>query len=251
MPVRGLRGTPTFPCQVAGSEKRSVGPGTGDGLQLAAGRRRSPLRASRGRAGAAGRPCRPGRSSRPSSSAGAVEPRSRSSLFSCAWFGGVQCFRQLRPSGESTSTLSPQFVLAVERAVAGRDEQVAGRRIDDRSRTPPDRRVAAGAGRRLHDRAAVRAERVPDADDVAVRGIEGHDVALVRRRVADVAVGRGDHEPVREVERRGELLVRRVAGDRGRPEHLAVRDRELPDARRRARRRRSLRGRVGDRASWS
>ena len=56
-----------------------------------------------------------------------------------------------------------------------------------------------------------------------------HDVPLVRRRVADVAAGRRDHEAARDVQRRGELLVRRVARDRGRPEHLAVGDAQLAD----------------------
>ena len=76
----------------------------------------------------------------------------------------------------------------------------------------------------------VRAERVPDVRDPA--GLLGHrhDMSLVRRCVADVAAGGREHEPARHVERRGDLLVCRIAGDRRRPEHLAVGEPELADA---------------------
>ena len=153
------------PCQVAGSEKRSVGPGTGtvcSSPPVVGVRRR---RASRAAAAAAGRPCRPGRSSRPRAAparssrdrgrCGSARPGSPASSASAA----------ASPSGESTSDAVAPVRLAVEGAVAGRDEQVAGRRVDDRRRAAPDRRVARRARRGLDDPVPVRAERVPDADD--------------------------------------------------------------------------------------
>src|SRR5581483_4354843 len=42
--------------------------------------------------------------------AGAVEPRSRSEVFSSAWFGGVQWPMTRDASGESSITLSPKSV---------------------------------------------------------------------------------------------------------------------------------------------
>ena len=62
-----------------------------------------------------------------------------------------------------------------------------------------------------------------------LRGEERNDVALVRRGVADVAARRHEHEAAREVERRRELLVRRVAGHARRPQHLPVGDAQLAD----------------------
>ncbi len=54
-------------------------------------------------------------------------------------------------------------------------------------------------------------------------------MALVGRSVADVAVGRGEQEAARVVQRPRQLLVRRVARDRRRPEQLPGRHRELHD----------------------
>ena len=58
---------------------------------------------------------------------------------------------------------------------------------------------------------------------------ERDDVALVGRRVADVAAGRRDHEPVREVQRGRDLLALRQQRDRGRPDLASVGNRELAD----------------------
>ena len=68
-------------------------------------------------------------------------------------------------SGESTSTLSPQSVRAVPRAVPGRHHEVAGRRVDGGAVARPDRRVARRAGARDDQPAAIAAERVPDVRD--------------------------------------------------------------------------------------
>jgi hypothetical protein len=53
----------------------------------------------------------PWTASAPPSSAGAVDPRSTSPLFSCSWLRGVQFCNRRAASGDSSSTLSPQFVL--------------------------------------------------------------------------------------------------------------------------------------------
>ena len=107
--------------------------------------------------------------------------------------------------------------LAVVRRVPGRDQDAAGVGLDHRAGPGPDRRVGVRAARRLDDLVPVRAERVPDVDDLTARPVDRDDVALVGRRVADVAAGRREHEPARDVERRPELLVGRVARDRDRP----------------------------------
>ena len=75
----------------------------------------------------------------------------------------------------------------------------------------------------------IRAERVPDVQQPAVPRGDDDDVALVRRRVADVAAGRGDHVPAVEVERGGDLLVARQLRDPAPPDCVTGLDRELLD----------------------
>ena len=217
------------PFQVAGSEKRSVGPGTGTVcssppvVALTPASAREPEQAQLAVLAAldevAVRRAVPARSSR---------GRDRRA-FSSAWFAGVQCFSSRFASGERTSTLSPQFVLPSKGAlpVATSRSPVAGSTTG--AERPQIAESLAGhvEGWMIPCRSEQSEFQTPTILPFA--GFERHDVPLVGRRVADVAVGRGEHEAVREVERRGELLVRRVARDRGRPEHLAVRDRELPD----------------------
>ena len=126
------------------------------------------------------------------SSAGPVEPRSTSAPFSCAWFAGVQCRSRREASGESTSTLSPQFVRAVRTA---RCRWRRARSPLPGSTTAPCRAqiaesLAQQVRRRDHSCRSL-AERVPDVRDPAGRArIDRHDVTLVRRRVADVAARR-------------------------------------------------------------
>ena len=128
---------------------------------------------------------------------------------------------------EHERTVAP-VRLPVVRRVAGRNDQIAVGRIDSGAVPRPDRRVTLVTAARDDQGVPVAAERVPDVDDLP--GLLGHrhDVALVRRRVADVAAGRHDHEAARDVDRRGHLLVGRVERDRRRPQHLAVGDAELP-----------------------
>src|SRR5206468_3423743 len=104
-----------------------------------------------------------------------------------------------------------------------------GPRHDDDAGARPDRRAALGAAARADERVAVAAQRVPDVDEPAGARVQGGDVSLVRRRVADVAARRREHEAAREVERRAELLARGKHGDRARPDLAAGRQRELVD----------------------
>ena len=236
---RRSRGRPSSPSRSRAPRRGRSGPGTGTVWSSPPVVAFDAGEAARAAAGAACRPCRPGRSSR-SRAAPARSSRGRGrSLFSSLLVRRRPVLQEPLAVGREDEDAVAPVRLPVERPVAGRDEQVAGRGIDDRRRAAPDRRVARGAGRRLDDLVAVGAERVPDADDPAARRVERHDVPLVGRRVADVAVGRGEDEAVREVERRGELLVRRVARDRRRPEHLPGRRPRACGSRRRARRRRS------------
>ena len=73
------------------------------------------------------------------------------------------------------------------------------------------------------------AEGVPDVQQPAVLRADDDDVSLVRRRVADVAAGRGDHVTAVEVERGGDLLELRQLRDRSAPDGMAGRDRQLLD----------------------
>ena len=145
------------------------------------------------------------------------------------------------PAREAEHRVAP-VGLAVPGRVACRDEQLSVRRVDDCAGATPDRGVARAAARRV-DQSRCRLEQSefhtcrsapPRADD--------RDVALVGRRVADVAAGRRDHVPVREVERRRDLLARRQLRDRHAPRAVAVRDRRACRCCRRARPRRSTAG---------
>src|SRR5581483_10021397 len=82
---------------------------------------------------------------------------------------------------------------AVPRRVPGRDEDLPVRLVDDGARAAEDRAVARAAARWFDQAVPVRAERVPDVQELAARGVEDRDVALVRRRIADVAARRRDH----------------------------------------------------------
>ena len=73
------------------------------------------------------------------------------------------------------------------------------------------------------------AEGVPDVQQPAVLRADDDDVSLVRRRVADVTAGRGDHVTAVEVERGGDLLELRQLRDRSAPDGMTGRDRQLLD----------------------
>ena len=135
---------------------------------------------------------------------------------------------QLRVLREPEQRVAP-VRLAVERAVAGRDEQRAGLRLDDGAAASPDRGVAPGATARDDQLRVVGAERVPDVQQLAAARVDDGDVPLVRRLVADVAAGRREHVPVREVEGRRDLLARGQQRDRPAPQHVTVRDAQLLD----------------------
>ena len=74
-------------------------------------------------------------------------------------------------------------------AVSGGDEYVAGGGIDHGSRPTPDRRPGRLAGRGLEQAGVIAAQGVPDAEQAAALRIENGHVALVGRRIADVAAG--------------------------------------------------------------
>src|ERR1043166_7907652 len=67
-------------------------------------------------------------------------------------------------------------------------------------------------------------------EQLSGRPIEDADVTLIRRRVADVAASGGDDMALRVVEWRRNLLARGQARDRGRPQDVAIADRELFDS---------------------
>src|SRR5712691_4661523 len=73
--------------------------------------------------------------SEPPSRAGAVDPRSTSPAESCAWLRGVQLCRRCAASGDSSRTLSPQFV----RPFHGPLPVATSRRPVDGSTTAPAR----------------------------------------------------------------------------------------------------------------
>ena len=108
------------------------------------------------------------------------------------------------PSARARSPRRPSSC-PVPRRVAARDEEVPAARHDDRAGRAP--RSPASLAR--HDdgtrsRVPVRAERVPDVEELPA-GRDHRDVPLVRRPVAEAA-RRRDHVSVREVERRRDLL---------------------------------------------
>ena len=118
----------------------------------------------------------------------------------------------------------------VPRCVAGGNEQIARRRVDDGAGAAPDRGVARVACARDEQAAAIRAERVPHVQQLAARTVDDGHVALIGRRVADVSAGGRDHVAVGVVQRGRDLLARSQPRDRGAPGGVAARCRELVDA---------------------
>src|SRR6476660_9089844 len=110
--------------------------------------------------------------------------------------------------------------MTVQRPVAGGPEERAAAGDDDRAGAAPDRRVARGAPRRVDESAMSGAEGVPDVQQPAVLRPHHDDVSLVRRSVADVAAGRGDHLTAVEVERGSDLLELRQLRDRSAPDGM-------------------------------
>ena len=127
-----------------------------------------------------------------------------------------------REHEDAVAPVRPAVPLRVTRG----NEEVAGRRLDDDARASPDRGVALRAGRRLDQLVPVATERVPDVDDPAGLRRDRDDVALIRRRVADVAAGPDQHQAARIVERRRDLFPLGELRDRDRPARLlpAVRE---------------------------
>ena len=133
-----------------------------------------------------------------------VEPRSTSLRVQLRLVRRRPVREQPRRVGRQDEHAVAPVGATVERA------RCRSRRRGRRCRDRPRRRSATRSPSRsrsqvdgLDDLVPVGAERVPDVRrSRPVRRIERDDVALVRRRVADVAVGRREHEAAREVQRR-------------------------------------------------
>ena len=151
------------PFQIAGAENRSVGPGTGTVCSSPPACASAPAGARAG-AAAASPSLPPCTKKPPASSAGAVEPRSRSVAFSSLLVrrrpvpeqplarparGRARC----RPSSSCRRTARCRWRRGGRRSPGSTTGADAA----------PDRRVARVAGRRLDQLVAVGAERVPDA----------------------------------------------------------------------------------------
>ena len=124
--------------------------------------RAAPAHRVRARAGGCLPSLPPCATSRRARSTGDVEPRSTSPALSSAGVRRRVVAEQLRRVGGEHERRVAPVRAAVPRGVARRDEQLAGRRIDDGARAAPDRRVARAAARRHDQRVPVGAERVPD-----------------------------------------------------------------------------------------
>ncbi len=120
---------------------------------------------------------------------------------------------------------------AVPRRVTRRYEQPLTAGLDHGAAAGEDRGVARRAGGRLDQAVTVRAQRVEDRGDVPGAAVDQHDVALVGRRVAEVAAGRGEEVGAVDVQCRRELLVLGFERHPRRPSCglRAVLDRELVD----------------------
>ena len=160
---------------------------------------------------------------------GEVEPRSASLELSSFGVRRRVVPEQLRRVRREAEHRVAPVCVAVPGSVPGGDEQVTGARVDHRAGASPDGGVARPAGGGVEQPGPVGAERVPDVQQRAARRVDHGHMALVRRRVADVAAGGGDHVPLLEVQGRGDLLARRQPRDRDGPHGVAVRDRELRD----------------------
>ena len=216
-------------CCTAGAVKIGWSPpGERQDLQLPPSRRPAvPLtpRSSRRRTGAAARrPCRPGagaawrcrRSARAAARASwsrgrRLVPRAASGSAACS---GAQ---EAAAPGVSSSTESPQ---SRGRRTARCSRSRNTRWLTGSTTAPARPQIAESEAGQLAASmiaAPVGAERVEHVPTrPLVRSIETH-LALVGRRVADVAARGHEHVAAVEVQRRGDLLVRGVAGHRRRP----------------------------------
>ena len=75
----------------------------------------------------------------------------------------------------------------------------------------------------------VAVQRVPYVEERAALRIEDRHVSLVGRPIADIAVGRGDHAAIEEIQSRRDLLAPGKPRDRRAPDHAAIGYRELAD----------------------